>query len=379
MERPIRDRANRGRAHAPQRAVWVLAAVAVVAACAGGDDAATTSSSERSVATSATESDTTATTTATTAPPATSSPSTATAAPVDTTVAPTTEAPTSRVVAHALGETEVPAAAERIVVTSAGTLLPTLQTLGVSVIGAPLPDEPIPTDLLTEADLAGIEPVGFPEVSLERVAALDPDVIIGFDTSLEETYDEYSQIAPTIAIESDLNDWRGTAERIAAAVGANDEMAAQLDAYDARVAEVQDRFADRLDDEVSIVRALGDQIRLHTEFHFAGQVLDDIGFARPALQQTDDPSERFIQVSLEQLELADADIVFVFGAGSVGSAGEGIDDSVQAIVDSPLYPTLRIASTGGITVVDPLAWQQGGLPAALFILDDVEETLLAAS
>ena len=72
-------------------------------------------------------------------------------------------------------------------------------------------------------------------------------------------------------------------------------------------------------------------------------------------------------------------IVFVFGAGSVGSAGEGIDDSVQAIVDSPLSPTLRIASNGGITVVDPPAWQQGGLPAALFILDDVEETLSVTS
>ncbi|NQY55997.1 MAG: hypothetical protein HRT86_05820, partial [Ilumatobacteraceae bacterium] len=83
--------------------------------------------------------------------------------------------------------------------------------------------------------------------------------------------------------------------------------------------------------------------------------------------------------SCEQLELADGDIVFVFGAGSVGSAGEGIDDSVQAIVDSPLSPTLRIASNGGITVVDPPAWQQGGLPAALFILDDVEETLSVTS
>ena len=83
--------------------------------------------------------------------------------------------------------------------------------------------------------------------------------------------------------------------------------------------------------------------------------------------------------SCEQLELADGDIVFVFGAGSVGSAGEGIDDSVQAIVDSPLSPTLRIASNGGITVVDPPAWQQGGLPAALFVLDDVEETLSVTS
>ncbi|MEO1059616.1 MAG: hypothetical protein AAFY28_22155, partial [Actinomycetota bacterium] len=176
-------------------------------------------------------------------------------------------------------------------------------------------------------------------------------------------------------IESDLNDWRGTAERIAESVDATADMTAQLEQYDARVADLQRQFADRLSDEVSVVRALGDQIRLHTRYHFAGQVLEDLGFARPSSQQTDDPSERFIQVSLEQLELADGDVVFVFGAGSLGSAGEGVDDSVQAIIDSPLYPTLRIANNGGITVVDPLAWQQGGLPAALLILDDVEAAL----
>ncbi|MEM9514155.1 MAG: iron-siderophore ABC transporter substrate-binding protein [Actinomycetota bacterium] len=362
-------------------AVMAGVALVAVAGCSSSDDDGSAAS------TAAVDTTDTA---ATTVAPATTTPETTdaaetTAVPETTagsdpapSVAPTTDAPTSRIVEHAFGETEVPANAERIVVTSGGTLLPTLLALGIPVVGAPFPDEPIPTVLVTEDDLVGVESVGFPDISLERVAALDPDLIIGFDDGLEETYDEFSQIAPTIAIESDLNDWRGTAERIAESVDASDEMAVQLDEYDARVADLQEQFADELSSEVSVVRALGDQIRLHTRYHFAGQILDDVGFARPASQQTDDPSERFIQVSLEQLELADGDIVFVFGAGSLGSAGEGIDDSIQAIVDSPLYPTLRIANNGGITVVDPLAWQQGGLPAALLILDDIEATLANA-
>ena len=107
----------------------------------------------------------------------------------------------------------------------------------------------------------GVESVGFPDISLERVAALDPDVIIGFDTSFDDTYDEYSQIAPTIAIESDLNDWRGTAERIADAVDASDEMAAQLGTYDARVAELRTARARRRRHRLRVRRRIGGQRR----------------------------------------------------------------------------------------------------------------------
>ena len=66
----------------------------------------------------------------------------------------------SRQVEYIVGE--VPADAERIVVTNAGTLLPTLQALGVSIVGAPFPDEPIPAALVTEEDLEGSSRSDFP-------------------------------------------------------------------------------------------------------------------------------------------------------------------------------------------------------------------------
>lgn len=291
----------------------------------------------------------------------------------------TSEPDGTRTVDHALGSTEVPIEPERIVVLDPGTMLPTLLALDIEVAAAPLPEgeESLPTSLLSQDDIDAITSVGFPQLSLERVAAVEPDLIIGFDLALAESYDQLSAIAPTVAVELDLNDWRATAERVAAAIGAEEAMAAELAAYDERVEQLRTDLGSEIDTEVSIVRALGPTIRLHTRFHFAGQVIHDVGFPRPEAQQTDDPETRMIQVSLEELTEADGDILFVFGAGAQGSAGEGIDASIEAIRSHPLYPTLNVAQNDRVVVVDPLGWQQGGLPAANLILDDLRTAFLS--
>ncbi|MEM7141685.1 MAG: iron-siderophore ABC transporter substrate-binding protein [Actinomycetota bacterium] len=292
----------------------------------------------------------------------------------------TTEAPPeTRLVEHALGTTEVPYAPQRLVVVNAGTILPTLIELGLQdiIVGAPLPDEDeLPTSLVTAEEIADITSVGWPESNFELTAAVEPDMIIGFDQGMEDVYDEFSAIAPTVAVASDLNDWKFTAQEIADAIGRGDEMQAALAAYEERAAALRDALGDDIDTEVSVIRAIGANIRLHTKYHFAGQVLDDVGLARPDTQQTDDPSERYIQVSLEEMQRADADVMYIFGAGTFGSAGDGLNEAIRAVQEHPLYPTLRVAQNDTLYVVDPLGWQQGGLPAALLILDDLERTLL---
>lgn len=354
------------------RLVALIAALAVVAAsCGGSDDEASSGSAGAVVendASSTTQADPAETTT--TAAIEADDPQDE---PTETTSTTTTTAPAFRTVEHALGTTDVPGRPERIAVLNSGTILPILLSLGVdTIVGAPLPDGPIDaTRLLDDDDLVGIESIGFPTENPELLAAVQPDLIIGFDLGLQETYDSYSQVAPTVAIEQDLNDWRSTGERVAAALGLEQEMADALAAYDERVAALRAAIGDPAAIEVSVVRALGPNIRLHTPFHFAGQVIDDVGFSWPVAVPTDDPETRLVQVSLEELPSADADHVFVFGAGQAVD-GSDVDATVQAILDHPLYPTLGVAETGNLHVVDPLGWQQGGIPAANLILEDLE-------
>ncbi|MEM8706516.1 MAG: ABC transporter substrate-binding protein [Actinomycetota bacterium] len=342
-------------------ALFVLTLLA--AACGGSDESA--SSSEAATESASESGDRTTTTEV-----ATESAS----EPAATTT--TTEAPTERTIEHRGGTTVVPAQPERIVVLNAGTMLPILLELGVeTIVGAPIPDGPITaTRLLDDADLVDVAPVGFPQANPELVAAETPDLIMMFDDgagNLPDSYEIFAQVAPTVAVELDLNDWRGTGERVAAVLGLEAEMAAGLAGYDARVAALRETIGDPSSVEVTVVRALGANIRLHTPFHHAGQVFADVGFAWAPAVPTDDPTTRLVQISLEELNQADADHVFVFGAGQAVD-GSDVDATVQAILDHPLYPTLRVAESGNLHVVDPLGWQQGGLPGALLILSDLE-------
>lgn len=296
------------------------------------------------------------------------------ALPTPTTVS--EPAVTTRTVEHDLGATEVPILPSRIVVLNAGTILPVLQSLGVDVIGAPLPPNSEVTVLMSADDLIGVTSIGFPEISIEQIVLLEPDLILGFSNEDTEIYDQLSSIAPTVLVEFNLLDWKDTTQTLADVVGATEQAEEAIAQYEADVADLQAALGNPSAIEVSAVRVFATQLRLHTKYHFAGQVIDEVGLTRPPAQRTDDPSERAIRISLEQLELVDADVLFVFGAGSTGSAGADVDESLISLQEHPLWTTLEVAQSGRVHIVDPLAWQQGGLPAAQLILADLRDALL---
>jgi iron complex transport system substrate-binding protein len=107
----------------------------------------------------------------------------------------------ARVIRHALGETRVPLTPQRIVALGEDGLLADLLDAGVRPLAASV-NVPEAVPLISAAELEGIEL--FPsagQVSLERIAALQPDLIIGGRFFLEEAgYAELNQIAPTVAL-----------------------------------------------------------------------------------------------------------------------------------------------------------------------------------
>ncbi|MEM8747989.1 MAG: iron-siderophore ABC transporter substrate-binding protein [Actinomycetota bacterium] len=369
----------------------ILACFAIVAAACGGsdsDDAADGTAADsqdtqvagttETVEPSSTEAAPTDTTTPTEAPDPTAAAPDSTVdgteppetdpAPVDTGTDTDSEDGVRTVVDGFGDEIEVPVDPQRIVVLNPGTILPTYLELGAPVVASNIPTDDFATAVLPAEDLASIESVGFPTPSLELVAAQDPDIIVFFAPGDADLVDELREIAPTVAAEFDLNDWRVSGRSAADAIGQADEFDALVAEYDQREAALADALGDRLDDEVSIVRALGDAVRMHTRFHFAGQVIDSIGMARTPEQQTDDPAVRNIQISLEEIDQVDGDILFMFGAGLDDAA---IQSSLDEVQQSPLWNTLEVVQNDRVFIVDTLAWQQGGLRAAELILADV--------
>ena len=145
---------------------------------------------------------------------------------------------------HTFGETTIEEAPERVVTIGFNEQDFAL-ALGVTPVGVRenlgdydatqrpwvvdlLPDEPLPT-------------VGGEELDLEAIAALQPDLILGIYSFIDEsTYDLLSDIAPTIAESADYptggTPWQEQTRMTGQALGAEDEA-------DALVDDVEGQFA----------------------------------------------------------------------------------------------------------------------------------------
>ena len=275
----------------------------------------------------------------------------------------------SRTVVHALGETVVEGTPERVVVLDTGELDAVL-ALGVTPVGSVRTD--VSDALPAYIEAAGVDPADIAHVGtiaepdLEAIAALDPDLILSNAVRHTDVYPLLSEIAPTVLAEEIGESWQDNLRLDAEALGLTEEAEDLLAAHEERAAEVAALFGDPAGTEVSIVRFLdGSAARLYGEGSFIGAVLADVGFARPELQRTD---ETFVEVSMEEIDRADADLVFY---SSYGEEGGAVVDRVTA---GPLWQGMPSVQQGRASEVDDDRWflAIGPLGAGL-VLDDLEQ------
>lgn len=113
----------------------------------------------------------------------------------------------TRTVEHALGTTEVPVDPQRIVVLDSAYVLDNVVALGFGddVVGRVDLNgigDVEPSWLKGEIDFAQVEYLGslHPDgVNLEKLAALEPDLVIGVGSAFGKQYDQISKIAPAVA------------------------------------------------------------------------------------------------------------------------------------------------------------------------------------
>lgn len=284
-----------------------------------------------------------------------------------------TAAPGVRRIEHALGAADVPARLKRVVVIDSFTTLHTALLLDVPVVGATTFDgaEPFASFLPSE-ETEGIASVGYLELDLEAIAALEPDLIVGSEQFMAEPYDRLAQIAPAVAIDYIPQvDWKDHERLLGEVLGQRAAVDVRVAAYERRVGELQAALGDRLDElEVTFLRLVEDEIRVHTRCHFAGAVLHEVGVRRPTAQGTDDPEENILTWSAERIGDLDADVILY----AVSGGGFDPDAAAQALAryeGNPLWQGLEAVQQGGVHAVDPTYWLSGGVRAAELILDDL--------
>lgn len=273
-----------------------------------------------------------------------------------------------RVIEHAMGSTEIKGEPKRIVIlTNEGT--EALLELGVKPVGAVRSWTGNPWYAHIEKDMAGVENLGDEsQVNIEAIAALNPDLIIGNKMRHEKIYDQLSQIAPTVYSNTLRGEWKENFAFYANVLGKDAEGKEILQKFDDRAAELSKLAGDKLKTEVSIVRFMAGKTRIYLGDTFSGKILKQIGFARPASQQ----SEEFtIEIGKERLKEADGQVMFYF----TYETGNGEANAREKEwLEDPMFKALDVVKNNKIYKVDDTIWNTaGGVRAANLMLDDIEK------
>jgi iron complex transport system substrate-binding protein len=273
-----------------------------------------------------------------------------------------------RTVEHAAGTTEITGTPERVVVLDTGELDAVL-ALGVTPVGAVRTG--VSDELPGYIEDAGVDPAEIANVgtiaepALEQIAALEPDLVLSNAVRHADIYDQLSAIAPTVYAEAIGETWEDNLRLAGEALGRSRQAEQLLSGYAQRAAEVGALYGDPAATEVSVVRFLdGSAVRLYGEGSFIGDVLGDVGFARPQEQRT---AETFVEVGPEQIGRADGDLVFHAAYGDEGRTAAG------AITTGGLWQGLTAVQQDRAFEVSDDRWflAIGPLGAGL-VLDDLE-------
>jgi iron complex transport system substrate-binding protein len=280
-----------------------------------------------------------------------------------------TEKETSYTVTHAMGETTIKGEPKRIVVlTNEG--VEALLAMGVTPVGAVEAFNGDPwyehtADMLKDTKVVG----GESEPSLEAIAALKPDLIIGNKMRQEKVYDQLSEIAPTVFAETLRGDWQENFKLYSKAVNKEEVGQEKIDEYTTRIDELKAKLGDKTQQEVSMVRFMAGDVRIYHKDSFSGVILEQLGFARPAEQDLPDFAEK--GVTKERIPAMDGDVMFYFTYETGDKEATKLEEEW---VNDPLFQNLEVAKAGNIHKVSDIIWNTaGGYLAAQLMLDDIEK------
>ena len=272
----------------------------------------------------------------------------------------------SRTVSHAMGETTVSGAPKRVVVLDTGEL-DSVVTLGVTPVGAVAVSPDIGFPEYLTGDLTDVTEVGtIAEPNLETIASLKPDLILSNKLRHEAIYSQLSEIAPTVLTETVGATWKENFELHAEALGLSDEAQDQLGDYDDATAKLRKDLGSDVDTTVSVIRSLGDEVRIMMKDSFIGAVIADVGLPRPPAQDKDVFME---EASLDRVPDMDGDVMFV-------SRFDDANDKLETLMASPAWEQLAAVQNDDVHEVPDDYWELGtGMGAAQLVVGDLDKIL----
>lgn len=272
-----------------------------------------------------------------------------------------------RTVQHVMGEVCVPKMPQRLIALDEETLADAL-VLGVPSIAASSYAEL--EDYLVEIS-GDLEFLGTSEQpSLEKIYQLNPDLILGIESSAESVYQQLSQIAPTVLGEWNGNpSWREYFNFVTRVLGKEDKAKAVWKNYDHRIEKLKTALGDRQDLEISLAYACCGHLTMDVENSFAGSILADLGIRRPK-EQAVVVDGGAIRLSEERIGYLDGDILFL------SLYDEESEEILADWQQKPLWNQLQVVQKQQVYLVDAGIWRAANPLAANLVIDDLYKYLV---
>ena len=223
------------------------------------------------------------------------------------------------------------------------------------------------------ADAAAIEATD--SLPYEQIAAARPDlIVVTYFAEDQAAYDRLAEIAPTIATLSDnqVDTWQDITEAAGRVLGAEDEAQALVDDVDGQVAAVAEELPG-LDGKTFVLvnYVPNDAFYIVSDPEDGANVLfDQLGMEiSPTVLEAGDGVSGRVEISLEQAELLDADVLLLFTGGADPEGIVGYDE----------LPAVQAGSAAVLDYVEVIGLNTPGPLSLPYALDAIRPTLAAAA
>lgn len=213
----------------------------------------------------------------------------------------------------------------------------------------------------------------FFQPNLEILLELEPDLILFSygDFAEPALLEQLNAIAPVFIPVSGDGAWQELFTSVGEAMNMEAEVETYFADYEARIAEIGATVDPETQFVIARWSAEGPQVM--APYIFAPAILQELGLLMPEeIPDLDEGHAHSAPLSLETLQILDADWLFVGTLQAEGDAAE----SLEAVFENPLFQQLEVAQNEQVVVVDGSVWTSSGGPlAANLVLDVVEENL----
>lgn len=274
-------------------------------------------------------------------------------------------------VQHAMGQSTVPAKAQRVVTLFQGAT-DSAVALGIKPVGVVESWAEKPMYQYLRKDLDGVKYVGLEtQPNLEEIAALKPDVIIGTKVRHEKIFPQLQKIAPTV-LASTVYDFQYSLELTGEATGRKAQAEIIWNQWKQRTHNLREQLRQKQANwplSASILNVRADHLRLYLEESFPGAVLKDIGFQFP-IESNGRSGWGMKLKTKEALPSVNADVFFVL----LHSDQPVVEQNYQSWASHPLWNILEAPRHKQVYEVDSVTWVlSGGILGANQILDQLAD------